>query len=107
VGNLQEKAISDFVAVNPGDLPDVSQATLHGLLGIVAGEPADLAVPRLRRQIRGGLPPRALRRVREYVEAPPFSEVAIASGFADQSHFCRQFSKLVGTTPSTYRWSMR
>jgi len=35
------------------------------------------------------------------------SEVAMASGFADQSHFCRQFRKLVGTTPSRYRRSTR
>jgi transcriptional regulator GlxA family with amidase domain len=142
-------------------MSDFSQSTLHGLLGIVAGEPADLTFPRLHPQSRGGLPPRALRRVREYVEAHlednislqelagmtglstshfgrafkqsegvsphryllqcrvrhasrllaeterPLSEIAIASGFADQSHFCRQFSKIVGITPSTYRWSMR
>jgi transcriptional regulator GlxA family with amidase domain len=153
--------MSDLVPVDPGNLPDVSQTTLHGLLRIFAGEPADLTFPHLRPQIRGGLPPRTLRRVREYIEAHlednislqelagmeglstshfgrafkqsegvaphryllqcrvrnasglladtelPLSEIAIASGFADQSHFCRQFSKLVGATPSTYRWSMR
>ena len=153
--------MNDFVVVTPGD-PDVSRSTwLHGLLGMLAGEPADPALPRLRPQIRGGLSPQALRRVREYVETHlednislqelagmaglstshfgrafkqsegvsphrylllcrvrhasgllletelALSEIAIASGFADQSHFCRQFNKLVGTTPSTYRWSMR
>ena len=110
---------------------------------------------------RGGLPPRALRRVREYIASHlgenisiraladnvglssyhfarafkqsegmsphryllqcrvrrtqdllagtdlPLSEIALASGFSDQSHFARQFRQHVGVTPSTYRWSMR
>jgi AraC-like DNA-binding protein len=30
-------------------------------------------------------------------------EIAVATGFTDQSHFCRQFKKYVGTTPSSYR----
>ena len=113
------------------------------------------------RPLRGGLPPRALRRVREYVEAHldetisvqaladiaglsmfhfarafkqsegltpheylvqcrvrhakdllastdlPLSEIALASGFADQSHCARRFREHVGTSPSNYRWSMR
>jgi transcriptional regulator GlxA family with amidase domain len=37
----------------------------------------------------------------------PLSEVAIAAGFSDQSHCTRCFRKLVGVTPSTYRWSTR
>jgi transcriptional regulator GlxA family with amidase domain len=111
--------------------------------------------------MRGGLPPRALRRVREYVEAHleenvsihalagtaglsmyhfarafkqsqgltphdylvqcrvrraqellagtdlPISEIALASGFSDQSHCARRFREHVGVTPSDYRWSMR
>jgi AraC family transcriptional regulator len=35
------------------------------------------------------------------------SEIASATGFADQSHFSRQFRKYVGVTPSSYRWSAR
>jgi AraC family transcriptional regulator len=33
----------------------------------------------------------------------PLSAVAAASGFADQSHFCRVFKSLVGCTPSQFR----
>jgi transcriptional regulator GlxA family with amidase domain len=112
-------------------------------------------------RVRGGLPPRALRRVREYIEAHlehtisiqalatvvglsmyhfarafkqsagmtpheylvecrvrrvqelladtdlPLSQIALASGFADQSHCARRFRERVGVSPSSYRWSMR
>jgi AraC-like DNA-binding protein len=37
----------------------------------------------------------------------PLSEIASATGFADQSHFSRQFRRFVGITPSSYRWSAR
>ena len=111
--------------------------------------------------IRGGLPPRVLRRVREYMETHldenislqalaglaklsifhfarafkqseglppheylvrcrvarvrelltetdlPLAEIALASGFSDQSHCARRFREHVGLTPSGYRWSMR
>ena len=111
--------------------------------------------------IRGGLPPRVLRRVREYMETHldenislqalagiaklsifhfarafkqseglppheylvrcrvgrvrelltetdlPLAEIALASGFSDQSHCARRFRQHVGLTPSSYRWSMR
>jgi len=125
---------------------------------------ADVATPSVAQfglRIRGGLPPRALRRVREYIEAHleetisiqalaaiaglsmyhfarafkqsegmtphdylvqcrvrraqnllattdmPLSEIALASGFADQSHCARRFREHFGVTPSSYRWSMR
>jgi len=120
---------------------------------------APLACPAAR--TRGGLPPRALKRVREYVEAHlehsiriqilaeivglsvfhfarafkqsegltphayliqrrvrrvqellantnlPLSEIAMASGFSDQSHCTRRFRERTGVTPSNYRWSLR
>lgn len=33
----------------------------------------------------------------------PLSEIAIACGFSDQSHFTRTFSQIVGTPPGTWR----
>jgi AraC family transcriptional regulator len=33
----------------------------------------------------------------------PLSEVALETGFADQSHFTRVFKRLMGTTPAAYR----
>ena len=108
---------------------------------------------------RGGLPPRAVRRIREYVDQNldrrisvealaalanlsvcyfvrafkqsvgltphdylirrrvertmelladtdiPLSQIALAAGFADQSHFSRRFRKHVGMSPRDYRWS--
>src|SRR6266446_2017321 len=126
-----------------------------------AGGVAAPSVAQLRPRIRGGLPPRALRRVREFIEAHleenigvqvlastaglsmchfarafkrsegvtphnylvqrrvrrakdllaatdlPLSEIALASGFSDQSHCARRFREHVGVTPSSYRWSIR
>ena len=37
----------------------------------------------------------------------PLSEIALASGFSDQSHCARRFREHVGVTPSSYRWSLR
>ena len=110
---------------------------------------------------RGGLRPRALKRVREYIETHlednitiqvlaeivglsmfhfarafkeseglsphayliqcrvrrvqellantnlPLAEIAMASGFSDQSHCTRRFRERMGITPSNYRWSLR
>ena len=126
-----------------------------------AGDLAASTVVPLRSRIRGGLPPRALRRVREFIKAHleanisirvlaniaglsmyhfarafkqsegmtpheylvkcrvqrakdllagtdlPLSEIALAAGFADQSHCARRFREQVGVTPSSYRWSLR
>jgi transcriptional regulator of acetoin/glycerol metabolism len=112
-------------------------------------------------QARGGLPPGALRRVREHVETHigksvdlatlaavaglslyhfarafkqsagvtphqylvqrrveqaqemlartelSLSEIALATGFSDQSHFARHFRQMLGMTPSQFRWSQR
>ncbi|MES5100411.1 AraC family transcriptional regulator [Agrobacterium sp. BA1120] len=33
----------------------------------------------------------------------PLAEIAVACGFADQSHFTRVFSNIAGTTPGTWR----
>lgn len=48
-----------------------------------------------------------INRARELLRASnaPLAEIAIACGFADQSHFTRVFSSIVGTTPGTWRRS--
>ena len=125
------------------------------------GQAAVPSVAQLRPRIRGGLPPRVLQRVREFIEAHlaenvsvqtlatiaglsmyhfarafkqsegatphdyllqrrvrraqellaatdlSLSEIALASGFADQSHCARRFRQHVGVTPGRYRWSLR
>ncbi|TXH37852.1 MAG: helix-turn-helix domain-containing protein [Rhodospirillaceae bacterium] len=35
------------------------------------------------------------------------TEVALAAGFSDQSHFTRLFRHFIGTTPGRFRWSLR
>ena len=37
----------------------------------------------------------------------PLAQVAVAAGFADQSHCTRRFRQLVGITPSRFRWLRR
>ncbi|MFZ2077660.1 MAG: AraC family transcriptional regulator [Xanthobacteraceae bacterium] len=37
----------------------------------------------------------------------PLSEIAIVTGFSDQSHYTRWFREIIGVTPSSYRWSTR
>ncbi len=37
----------------------------------------------------------------------PLAEIALATGFSDQSHFSRRFRDHLGTTPSAFRWSQR
>ena len=134
---------------------------LPGPLISQAFDVAASPVVQMRPRIRGGLPPRALRRVREFIEMRleksisiqvladiaglsmyhfarafkqsegmtpheyvihcrvqrakdlltasklPLSEIALASGFSDQSHLARRFREYVGVTPSSYRWSTR
>src|SRR5262245_6751172 len=146
--------------------------TPEGAAGATQLQPIERAGPRtsdtanpilleLRQRIRGGLPPRAMQRVRDYIEAHlghavslqalaaivglsmyhfsrafkqsagitpheylvecrvkraqqliagtdlTLSEIALASGFADQSHCARRFRERVGVSPSRYRWAMR
>jgi AraC-like DNA-binding protein len=125
--------------------------------GHLTNIPHTVALP----QWRGGLPPRVLRRVQEYIDShldenmgldmlagtaglsvhhfarafrrslgepphsyvlrrrieraqemlkqtdQPLSEIALAVGFSDHSHFARHFRRLVGITPSAARWSER
>ena len=37
----------------------------------------------------------------------PLTEIAMAAGFSDQSHFSRTFKRLTGKTPSLYRLDSR
>ena len=75
--------MSDFVPVYPGNLPDVSQSTLYG-----------------------GVPPRALQRVRDYVETHledsiSLQDLASTTGLST-SHFIRAFKRSAGVTPHRY-----
>jgi len=146
--------------LNSSDPSFVGQPAPTKIPGSSTNKADDLAFLQLCPRRRGGLPLRALRRVREYVEAHleeninihalagaaglskyhfirafkqsedltphdylmrcrvrraqellagtdlPISEIALASGFSDQSHFARRFRQHVGVSPTDYRWSM-
>jgi transcriptional regulator GlxA family with amidase domain len=139
-----------------------SEAKLPGVHGARHGGSTHRGLAAMQPPLhRGGLPPGALRRVREFIEAHleenisiealaavaelskfhfarafkqsegitsheymvqcrvrrtkellastdlPVSEIAVAVGFADQSHCARRFREHFGMTPSRYRWSTR
>lgn len=147
--------------LNSSDAAYAPQPAWPERVAASTGDVATSPIAKLGLRIRGGLPPRALRRVREFIEAHldetisiqalaaivglsmyhfarafkqsegmtphdylvlcrvrraqnllaatdlPLSEIALASGFADQSHCARRFREHFGVTPSSYRWSMR
>ena len=95
--------MNDFPFLNSGELPDAPPSTLHGLLGIVA---ADQPLTRLRPRSRGGLPPRVLQRVRDYIETHlddsiSLQDLASTAGLST-SHFTRAFKQSEGMTPHRY-----
>ena len=56
-----------------------------------------------------GLPPHAFRTQRRIDSAQrllkrglPFSQVALSTGFTDQSHFTNKFRQFIGATPKQY-----
>jgi len=85
-------------------------------LDVLAGT-AGLSVNHFARAFREsvGEPPhgyilrRRIERAREMLKQTdqPLSEIALAVGFSDHSHFARHFRRLVGVTPSAARWSER
>ncbi|WP_239687679.1 helix-turn-helix transcriptional regulator [Burkholderia cenocepacia] len=46
-----------------------------------------------------------VERAKEWMRDPnmPLSMIAVACGFADQSHFSRTFTRLTGVTPRRWR----
>jgi len=55
------------IGVNSGGPLHETQAALYGIVGNAAVKLPDVALAHLHSRSRGGLPPRAARRVREYV----------------------------------------
>ena len=91
---------------NTSDYQFVEQPTLPSHLAAAPGTTTDLELLPLRPRIRGGLPPRAMRRVREYVEAHLEETISIQA-LADTAglsmyHFARAFKQSEGITPHDY-----
>ncbi len=57
----------------------------------------------------GYLLQRRLERVKKMIHdsSLPLSEIALATGFSDQSHLARHFRRLTGMSPSLARWEQR
>jgi transcriptional regulator GlxA family with amidase domain len=78
----------------------------HGALAPMIGNADDLAFMQSQGPARGGLPPGALRRVRDYVEAHLEDSIDIqcladAAGLS-MYHFARGFKQSEGITPHEY-----
>ena len=67
--------MTNSIGVNSGGPLHESRATLYGIVRNAAAKSLDVALAQLRSRSRGGLPPRALRRVREYVVVRVFKNV--------------------------------
>jgi len=84
------------------------QAALHGTLGpsSAASPLATVAFRQARHRIRRGLPPGALRRVREHMEAHLGNSVNIQSlasiACLSPDHFAHAFKQSAGVSPHTY-----
>jgi AraC family transcriptional regulator len=82
--------------------------TLSDVASVVAVHPVHLATT-FRRYYRCSLGDAVRRKRIELasqqlaVSDAPMSEIAVACGFADQSHFCNTFKRQVGMTPSNFR----
>lgn len=86
--------------------------TLESIAGTVGTHPMHLA--RVFRQHHGCTVGEYIRQLRVEFSCrelsltdAPLSQIALAAGFYDQSHFSRTFKKLVRLTPSEYRTSFR
>ena len=94
------------LAVNFGVSQRAPQQTLPGILGIEAGKSADVAFAQSCPQFRGGLPPRVLQRVREYIEAHLENNVSleVLAGIAGLSisYFARASKQSEGVAPHDY-----
>ena len=83
----------------------------------VLANTANLSLSHFARTFRDtlGVPPhryvlqRRIDRAREMLirTEAPLSEIAVSTGFADQSHFARHFHRLVGVAPSAFRRATR
>jgi AraC-like DNA-binding protein len=91
---------------NPIELSHASPPMVGGHLQTSVTEVADLSLTKPHQPIRGGLAPRALRRVREYIEAHLDETIGLETlaGIAGLSkyHFARAFKQSAGMTPHEF-----
>jgi AraC family transcriptional regulator len=101
------RGVIDYLQAHILDPPDL--ATLTGIAGV-----APSYLVRAFRRHQGQSLSSYMRRLRldwaaERLAATdaPVAEIALAAGFADQSHFTRVFGRHLGTPPATFRRSTR
>jgi AraC family transcriptional regulator len=99
--------VRDYVLAHLAD--DLTNGVLARLAGL-----SPFHFPRAFKQSTGVSPQRFVRESRVervkhlLVETDlPIAQIALAAGFADQSHCSRRFHEIAGATPSRFRWLNR
>jgi hypothetical protein len=93
-------------SVKSCDRPRVSEPTLQGNPATAPRAFPGVAFPQLLPRVRRGLPPRTLKRVREYIDTHLEDKVSLqslarAAGLS-MSRFCRAFKQSEGVPPHEY-----
>jgi AraC-like DNA-binding protein len=86
--------------------PDLAPPPMLRPLDAAKSEASHPVLALLRPRIRGGLPPRTVRRVREYIEAHLEENLSIQTlaetAGLSPAHFARAFKQSEGVTPHDY-----
>lgn len=96
--------MNDFLSINSTELPRTPAPVPH--TSEVQKAVGSAGESSLRSQLRGGLPPRILRRVREHIESNlertlTLNNLAATAGLST-SHFVRAFKQSEGVTPHKF-----
>jgi AraC-like DNA-binding protein len=94
------------MAIDPADFATTSQSTWRRSDASATQEWVVLAGVNLRPPARGGLPPRALQRVQQYIDAHLHESISVQT-LADTAglsmyHFARAFKRSEGLSPHDY-----
>ena len=73
-----------------------------------SGSAESVSIPSAAAELAGDFHERVAR-AQEMLGRPELSpaEIALVTGFSDQSHFARHFGQTLGITPGQFRWSQR
>src|SRR5262245_41765909 len=111
IETASERVMAIPVSTSSANVPYASQPALDEAVGGGNGKSADPVFAQLHPRLRGGLPPRARQRVREYIDAHLENnislEVLASIAGLSVSRFARAFKQSEGVTPHEYLMQCR